>query len=167
MGRALAFAAGVAVALLAARADYNWANGVRETALALTSRHVGPGHDTYFLGNWGLQYYMEQGGAIAVDQERFPKRGDRLLAGFNSTDIRIPRPRAIRLLEQTSAPDVGPVRTMSRYLAGFYAHNVGPLPYAWAPGQSDRYYAWRAHVNLRFPPRPLYGDAMIADAPAR
>ncbi|MGH0030788.1 MAG: glycosyltransferase family 39 protein [Myxococcota bacterium] len=158
IGRPLAFAASLVVALLATNADYRWANGIRETALALAGRHVSADYTTYFLGNWGLQYYMEQAGAVAVDQQRYPVRGDRLLAGFNSTDIRVPRPDAIQLLEQTSAPDVGPVRTMSRYLAGFYAHNVGPLPYAWAPGQSDRYYAWKAHIPLRFPPRPLYGD---------
>lgn len=162
LGAGAALAASIAAALLVTLADYRWANGVRETARALAARHVSPDHDTYFLGNWGFQYYLEEGGAIAVDQERFPHRGDRLLAGFNTTDIRIPKPRAILLLEQTSAPPVGPVRTMSRYLAGFYAHNVGPLPYAWAPGQADRYYAWKAHVNLRFPPRPLYGEHMLA-----
>ena len=163
VGPALAFATGAAVAVLVAHADYRWANGVRDTARMLAERHLGPGHRTLFLGNWGWQYYLEQAGATAVDQENWPRRGDRLLTAHNNSDFRMPPLPWVRLIEQLQVEEPRHLRTMTRYVAGFYAHNVGPLPFAWSPPRPDRYYVWEARNAFRLRPRPLLGLSVLED----
>jgi hypothetical protein len=55
---------------------------------------------------------------------------------------------------------------MTRYVAGFYAHNVGPLPFAWAPRRPDHYYVWEAKNAFRLRPRPILGLPVLEeDAP--
>ena len=144
------------VALLVTNADYRWANSVRDMARELANRHISTGRQTFFLGNRGWQYYLEEAGAVAVDQEHFPERGDRLIAARNNPDFRVLPQRFVRLLEQKEVSVPRRLRTMTRYVAGFYAHNVGPLPYAWSPPRSDRYYVWEARQRFRPRPRPLY-----------
>jgi hypothetical protein len=162
-GRALAFAAGAAAAVAVAHADYRWANGVRDTARMLAARHLDPSRQTLFLGNWGWQYYLDQAGATAVDQEHWPRRGDRLLTSYNNSDYRTPPLPWVRLIEQLQVEEPKRLRTMTRYVAGFYAHNVGPLPFAWAPRQPDRYYVWEAKNAFRLRPRPLLGLSVESD----
>jgi hypothetical protein len=165
VGRGVAFAAGALVAVLVTNADYVWANSVRDTALRLASRHLGDGHETLFLGNWGWQYYLEQAGATALDGEHSPKRGDRLLVAINNTDARLPPLRYARLVEQLAVYEPRRLRTMSRDVAGFYSHIEGPLPYAWGPPQADLYYVGEAKRPFRLLPRPLYDvDPKQADA---
>jgi hypothetical protein len=152
LGRGVALAAGVIVALWVAGADYRWANDVRRSAREIAARHVGPGHRTYFLGNWGLQYYLEQSGATAVDDLRWPQRGDRLIVASNNTDGRSPPEEFARLIEVVDGREPGGMRTVSRGVAGFYASAIGPLPYAWVTGQGDRYFVWQLERPVRFSP---------------
>jgi predicted outer membrane lipoprotein len=150
--RGVALAAGVLVALWVTIADYRWANDVRDSARELAARHVAPGHRTYFLGNWGLQYYLEQAGATPVDQQRWPQRGDRLIVAENNTDRRAPPEALARLLELLEGRQPRGMRTLSRGIAGFYASAIGPLPYAFAPGAPDRYRVWQLEHPVRFTP---------------
>jgi 4-amino-4-deoxy-L-arabinose transferase-like glycosyltransferase len=162
-GLGLAFATGAAIAVAVAHADYRWANGVRDTARMLAARHLGASHRTLFLGNWGWQYYLSQAGATAVDQEHWPRKGDRLLAAYNNSDFRVPPLPWVRLVEQIQVDEPKRLRTMTRYVAGFYAHNVGPLPFGWCPPWPDRYYVWEALNAFRLRPRPLLGISVESD----
>jgi hypothetical protein len=160
---ALALAAGAVVGAAVARADDRWANSVRDTARMLAARHLSPGRQTLFLGNWGWQYYLTQAGVTAVDEDHWPRKGDRLLTAYNNSDFRVPPLPWVRLVEQLQAEEPMRLRTMTRYMAGFYAHNVGPLPFAWAPPQPDRYYVWEAKNAFRLRPRPLLGLSVEED----
>jgi 4-amino-4-deoxy-L-arabinose transferase-like glycosyltransferase len=151
-GRFVALAAGAAVAVWVTSADYRWANTVRDDAVELARRHVGEGHDTYFLGNWGLQYYLGLAGAIAVDDLRWPRRGDRLVVSSNNTDMRQPPEALARRLEVIEGGRLPALRTVARGVAGFYASTIGPLPFAVFSGEPDRYTVFELSGPVRFSP---------------
>jgi hypothetical protein len=56
------------------------------------------------------------------------------------------------LLEVVEGHEPSGMRTVSRGVAGFYASAIGPLPYAWSPGNGDRYYVWQLERPVRFTP---------------
>jgi 4-amino-4-deoxy-L-arabinose transferase-like glycosyltransferase len=149
--RALAPALAIGVALLVADADRRWANDVRRSA-DLLAREAGTVGETFFLGNWGLQYYLERGGALAVSRDRFPQAGDRLIVATNNTDVREPPPGRVRRVAEISGREPGLLRSMSRGVAGFYASPYGPLPWAVAAGSPDRYRVFELARPVRFPP---------------
>jgi len=150
--RAVAVAPGVIVALLVADADRRWANDVRRSAELLALQNVGGAHTTWFLGNWGLQYYLERAGARPVDADRWLQPGDRLIVSTNNTDIREPPRERVRRVETVTGSEPGRLHTMSRGLAGFYASAYGPLPYAVAAGSPDRYRVFELEQPVRFSP---------------
>ena len=152
MASGLALAASALLGLWVTSADYRWANDVRRSAGEIAAVHVGVGHATYFLGNWGLQHYLGQAGATAVDAARWPSWGDRLIVSNNNSDVRSPPAElAIRLEERYGREPRG-MRTLSRGVAGFYASAIGPLPYAWTAGPGDRYTVWELLHPVRFSP---------------
>jgi 4-amino-4-deoxy-L-arabinose transferase-like glycosyltransferase len=150
--RAFAPALAVLVALLVADADRRWANDVRSSADRL-ARELGRGaHETWFLGNWGLQYYLERAGARPVDPDRFPQPGDRLIVSTNNTDVREPPRALVRRTVEVAGSEPGLLRSMSRGVAGFYASPYGPLPWAVAASPPDRYRVFELAQPVRFEP---------------
>ncbi|MGH0029127.1 MAG: glycosyltransferase family 39 protein [Myxococcota bacterium] len=148
--RGVALVVSVLLAVAVAVADHRWAGDVRASAGLLARRHVGAGHDTFFLGNWGLQWYLEKAGALAVDDRRWPGRGDRLIVSSHNTDRRAPPPALARELDTLDGEALG-LRTLAPGVAGFYASPLGPLPWAWAPAR-DRYTVWELLAPVRFGP---------------
>jgi len=165
--RALVSGAGAAAALgfvlagAAALGDVRWANETREAARKITRRYATPGRaeDTWVLGHWGLQYYMEEGGARSVDYRRDEiLRGDIIVEPvFNYGTWELDRGKLV-LLEELVQERAGLVHTMDPSVgAGFYASNIGPMPFALGGTSSDAYRVWRAkddfHVQRARPPR--------------
>lgn len=145
-----AFAAGVAVALLVAWADYRWANDVRETARSLAVRYVGEDRVTFFVGHWGFQYYMEQGGARAMDWDRDGVlEGQLLIRPTNNTEVPLPPSRYMALLEETFQPGWLLATMSPRLGANFYSSTYAALPFAFGPEQVDRYEVWQATQAFR------------------
>ncbi|MCZ6784441.1 MAG: glycosyltransferase family 39 protein [Proteobacteria bacterium] len=146
-------APGVVVALLVAWGDFHWANQIRDTARHLSGRYVDEGHQTYVLGHWGLQFYMEEMGARTIDYRRdriIP--GDVLVEPGFSSYKRSPEPDLVTLLQEHRHPDPIWVHTMSPKVgAGFYASNVAPLPYAFGAAEPDVYWVWEAKKDFAFP----------------
>jgi hypothetical protein len=131
---ALCLACGIAIALLAMRADFALATAVRESARLAYDKY-GRGNPRFrFQGHWGFQYYMEQMGAQALDEKSMDlKRGDIVAAAVNNVNYSPIRPEFSMIQDMMGAPEPFPrfVATMKGEAgAGFYAANRGPLPFA-------------------------------------
>jgi len=151
--QSLALSLGILLALAVAAADARWANDVRETARGIAARHVRPGAPVRFLGHWGFQWYMEEGGAKALDvlNEGIPA-GTILVIPSNSTQLYYPERDEVVSLEVPVRPEPRVLRTMARKTgAGFYANNMGFLPYRILPGAEDVYFVLRAVKDFRIP----------------
>jgi len=150
---ALAFVPTAFVAWAATYADYSWANRVREDARELAEAYVPRAPAVRFLGTWGFQYYMEEGGAHSVDGagEIF-QPGELLIVPNNNNKIDLQgvgEPYAEFLARRV---DTNPfwMWTMSwENRAGFYASNYGPLPYAIGSVRSDVYEIWRVKQGFQ------------------
>jgi hypothetical protein len=121
-----------AVGLFVAAADYGWAGAVRDNARELSRSETGR---VFFVGHWGFQYYMEAGGATALDY-RDPglSTGDRLVMSLNNTSQRVlPASLSGRLGPPRYVDALNPLRTATidnfHFRAGFYSALFGPVPY--------------------------------------
>jgi 4-amino-4-deoxy-L-arabinose transferase-like glycosyltransferase len=135
----IALVPAVAVALAVTWADYRWANQVRASAERVVDVYAGEDRTVYFLGNWGFQWYMEAGGATAMDvSQHRVQPGDLLILASNNTNFRIPPHGTVTLVERTEFLEPDWVRTMSIGMgAGFYASNTGPMPFAFGTAFPD------------------------------
>ena len=154
--RRVALAVSVALALAVTWADTRWANSVRETARRIADAYVVAGRPTYFLGNWGFQYYMEEAGAAAMDVSRHRVRpGDILVLAGNNTNFRIPPKGSVRVVEKIDVDVPAWLRTVSISRgAGFYASNTGTLPFAFGGGLPDMYRVLEARREFGFREQP-------------
>lgn len=154
-----------AVALLVTWADFQWAASARTAAREIARDCRQSGHSLWFVGHWGLQYYLQQEGArplrfltadasgetgtavILEDNSRprvlrlsTPRIGpdDRVLRPLNNTNV----PSSVdgmTLVERRDYPCGSGVALMQSELgAGFYASIRGPLPFGFGnvPAQS-------------------------------
>lgn len=121
-------------------ADAQLADNYRTAARVLHEQLGGRPGQLWFQGHWGFQYYMEAAGAKALDQ-RHPKvrPGELVVTPDNNTNL-------MRLPPLVFAPagdveiELGPVITLrTDACAGFYSEEMGLLPFALAPGQSQRF----------------------------
>ena len=128
-----------AATLYLAAADYRLAhNGRRAAQEALDAAG---GTNVWFTGHWGFQYYMEQGGAAAVDFETWAWEGGDLLVmpKFNGQSLSFPEV-LIQRYEIRAYPVLQGVTTLNREVgAGFYADSIGPLPYIIGPAVAEQY----------------------------
>ena len=148
----MALAASVIVALAAGYGDYRWAGSVKEMARELASTHAPADGTLWFQGHWGFQHYMEEAGARAFDLERdWLAPGDRMVIPFNNVDVYPPPtdPSSGDTLE-IDGPPPGWIHLLKPGVgASFYASNLGPLPFVFAPAQPDRYLVYRARRRVR------------------
>jgi len=134
--RSLVFAAGAALALLVARADFLFAKSVRSSALTTYSKF---GHEPHFRfqGHWGFQYYLRAAGAEALDvRHTLLQRGDIIATPENNTNFSPLGADLVVLREVILSSGPRWLATMKGEVgAGFYAASRGPLPFAfgWVP----------------------------------
>jgi hypothetical protein len=126
---------GAVFALLVTWSDFSDARVDRQSAEQVASKY---GHTTatlWFQGHWGFQYYLEQGGGIAVDfKHPGLKTGDIVVLPANNTNILPLDPRAATLLQILTMPGPAWLTTWNPNIgAGFYAAARGPLPFAFGP----------------------------------
>src|SRR5262249_42968152 len=115
--------------------------GVTDIIASVSGR---PGR-VWFEGHWGFQYYMEQAGATAVDENKMAeiKKGDFVVIPIENADVRDLRADQF---QQISSPNVEACEwcaTQDRRVgAGFYASGEGPLPFVFArvPPQDFKVY---------------------------
>ena len=168
LGRRLGWAApAFLLALLVAHADYVWAGENRAAARELVqrARRIQP-DPLVFQGHWGFQHYMEEGGAVPLDYDEVLPAGTLLVVPTNNAQTVEPEAwieaaRGARSRE--SSPLVFErrnerprwIHTVAHGIgAGFYASNIGPLPWVIArPWPPDLYRVWRAPSDHRFSSR--------------
>jgi hypothetical protein len=126
-------AAGAALALLVAAADFQLAQAVRRSAEQTHARYGGREKTLWFEGHWGFQYYMERLGAMAVDVKHPVTRQDDFLAiPSNNTNVKLPNKQETSSWEVLSIPGPRWVTTTGM-AAGFYTSVSGLLPFAFGP----------------------------------
>jgi 4-amino-4-deoxy-L-arabinose transferase-like glycosyltransferase len=127
-----AFLAGI-VSLSLAKADYDLAKIYKTAAKTLLAEYHKPGNGLWFRGHWGFQYYMEQGGAKAVELKSPPSRpGDIIVVpAQDKEDYRMAGASRDHLLEIKAYDIKNLLVTVNEAAgAGFYATSLGPLPFA-------------------------------------
>jgi hypothetical protein len=100
---------------------------------------------TYFQGHWGFQYYMEKAGAKCLELRGSVLRpGDRLVIPDQHANVyKLPASQEIAVFKQRFSFPVGYFHTMSLDVgAGFYASNIGPLPFVFGRTRPRTYDVW-------------------------
>lgn len=132
--------AGATLALWVAVADYFFALAPQTAAQMVCSAYGKQGHRLWFQGHWGFQYYMEKGGAVALDLQQLNlktaelKAGDYIAMPSDNSNVS-PLDEPVIQQETVSVPVPGGITTMNPPSgSGFYASRWGPLPFAVGPG---------------------------------
>jgi len=137
-------ATGGSLALLIGAADAgrpNYAREVVQEAVAEARSAMDETNQVYFVGHWGMQYYLEELGAKPIDLENTKlRRGDFVLLPENNTNL-VRFPGAIigesREWSRAAFPFVTTMHKEA--MAGFHADVWGSLPYAFGPAPLERY----------------------------
>jgi len=136
------------IALLAGAADYRQAGNGRQAARdTVSAPHEGR---LWFVGHWGFQYYMEQGGALPLelDRPRF-RAGETVVIPSNNTNIIRLDPAMIAASSIVSYPAFPLLSVMCREMgAGLHTDVWGALPFAFGRSLDESY----ARVVLAPPP---------------
>ena len=135
---------GACISLFVAMADCDLASTGRRAAKDVMTKYQSPGHVLWFEGHWGFQYYMEQQGAKALEDDfAQPKVGDRLVVPSEGVNLFDLSTNVIRLIDTLDYQLKTPLSTMSwRAGAGFYAALMGPFPFSVGPTDPERYYVF-------------------------
>lgn len=129
--------------ILAAYADYEYADSYRDFAKKFPQQYKNEGNSIFFTGGSGFQYYMaEKGYRLLYQNDNSPKKGDYVIKA------RLPSPRAISsgLMQRldfvkTISYDAGiPVRTQNPAAhAGFYTYGGGFLPVSFSNSKLENF----------------------------
>ncbi len=139
------------VSFWVAKADADWADSAKQTAVALGQRARHETGTVWFQGHWGFQYYMEQLGMLPVD---FPtsilNAGDLLVIPEGDFTTLAPPPKSVSSEEVLLVKSRQPVITMrSAMEAGFYASSYGALPFAFGTVPPEEYHLFRIGATVR------------------
>jgi hypothetical protein len=137
----------LAIALMAAWADFKLANSARTAAFHVQKEAGATSHAVWFEGHWGFQYYMEQQGAKAVDFWHLPfaVKNDAIILPLGNSCVFDPPKEGIEPWFEYDAATCGWLTTMNQACgAGFFSDDWGPLPYVFGRVPADRYVVLRA-----------------------
>jgi hypothetical protein len=154
----------LAVSMLVALSDYEFANSARTFARTTVRDHLAAGTTVYFSGHWGFQHFMERDGARAFNyREQTLHPGDLIAFPVNNTAndaLNVPQ-SVIANVDDESFPNRYPVHPMSvRSHARFYASLTEPLPFNFpAERYVDRFVIDRYAPELS--PNPELKDATV------
>lgn len=149
---ALALLLSGAVSVWLAKADADWANSAHEAAAFIHQQSRIETSKVWFEGHWGFQYYMQLWGAQPVDFfQPGVESGDLLIVPDNADAFQMPRRETIASASLLQINLQQPLSTMRWPRgAGFYSSFYGPLPFAFGPVETERYYLFR--LNAPFAP---------------
>ena len=132
--------------------DYRLAGAGREVSARVLSLPRSEGKMIWFQGHWGFQHYMEAGGAKALDVNVYP--GDLIVIPNNNTNTYPINPNIVAPVGYIELPASRWVTT-NYSGAGFYAHIIGPLPFAFESVPLERYDVFECHNTKAIPSRVL------------
>lgn len=151
-----------AIALLLVRADSQWANSCRTAAHELAQQPQQSGQQVWFVGHWGMQYYLQRIGArplrLLVREPPGPP-GSAVVVGVRPLRVGTPQigpeDLVLRPINNTNVPDSFSGMTLvdrrhystSQLVtlmvetsgAGFYASGWGPLPFSFGSAPPEEY----------------------------
>lgn len=147
----------LAIAFGLVTADYKAANLVRTVAGQLAARYQSPGHQLWFNGHEGFQYYLEQFGAQTIDSgQSVLEPGDIVLVSWSAGTC-VPLPAGSVGLLFTMSRDSSSWWNLSgdgKYgLAGFYDADWGPVPFT-IGGTERNYLVAKIYTQIRYPLEP-------------
>jgi hypothetical protein len=118
------------IALMAAWADFKFANSARDAATHI-QQEVGAASHVWFEGHWGFQYYMERAGARPIDfrHPRYSPNDVIVLPLGNSFVFNPPPANLASWFEYDCAPSKYFTTMSASSGAGFYSDDWGPLPF--------------------------------------
>jgi 4-amino-4-deoxy-L-arabinose transferase-like glycosyltransferase len=148
---ALALVLSGVVSFWLAKADADWANSAEQAAVFIHQQTENEPGTVWFQGHWGFQYYMQLLGAHPVDFLRTGmQRGDVLVVPENNADAyRVPTAQFVASTNLLQIKLPQPLSTMRwRSGAAFYSSFYGPLPFAFGPSETERYYVFRLSMPL-------------------
>jgi len=136
--------------LAVAASDYRWANSARRVAREFCREAQGGDAVRRFAGHWGFQYYMERGGAHAIDYKRDTFRiGERIVVPEMNTGVFPFPPESLRVLRRVVIYpwlNVGTSASLqlmnARQGVGFYTAGWGLLPFAITPRTAQGYHVF-------------------------
>ena len=139
-GVAVPLAGALLLSMLVAWSDSSLAGTTRDAAREIVKGYGGRGMPLTFQGHWGFQYYMEQGGALALDGKR-PNRTPYLMVMPENNINLGPELLARGVPLQTLGFPALPFLTdMNANLgAGFYSSAFGALPFEFGALPDEAY----------------------------
>ncbi len=130
-------------------ADHRWAKSVKEAAEKINAKYKTISGTKWFQGHWGFQYYMETGGAKAVNFGNvriMPE--DIVVFPSNNTNV---YPFKEGVLQPVETINISPLKWLSTMNssvgAGYYADVWGPLPYAFGHIPDEKYFIFELNKN--------------------
>lgn len=132
----------VVISLLVTSADYRYANAVRSAAGNVLNVWAREGNKLFFQGHWGFQYYLEEGGAIALSHAEPQARvGDLIASPSFGSNVSELNPAYLAAAGWFSILPVKWFSTFNNGIgAGFHCSLYGPLPYAFGDVKPDFFY---------------------------
>lgn len=128
----------LAFGLSSALSDYRFAETYRSMAAEVKKFKEGreKEFDVWYVGDWGMRYYMEQAGAKRLSaKSNEPKRGDLVIIP-EMPRFSVPGPQVQQRWATKGFRDFRsdfPLRLFNRNSqAGFYSHYAGLLPFTWS-----------------------------------
>jgi 4-amino-4-deoxy-L-arabinose transferase-like glycosyltransferase len=121
------------VSMFLVKADYDLANVNKAAAKSLLAQRQKTVNTLWFQGHWGFQYYMEQGGAKAMEvgPSLFAAGDIVVVPAQEKEDYFMASSRQLHLLEVKKYAVNAFAATMDPSAgAGFYSTDWGPLPFA-------------------------------------
>ena len=121
--------------------DYRYANTARWVAKDIMAEYQTSTNTVIFEGHWGFQYYMESLGGKAANYRAIPdiKPDDILVIPRWNTNIVQPSAGSVEMLDTMRIPSF-PLSVMDFGAgAGFYADQMGSLPFSFGPGTGETY----------------------------
>ncbi|HEY3914389.1 MAG TPA: glycosyltransferase family 39 protein [Verrucomicrobiae bacterium] len=135
----------LAVGLLAAQADFQFAGSARTAAYQIDQHLTQVSKDVTFEGHWGFQYYMEQLGAKPLERDPMNLVSNQMIimpAG-NSLLFKLP----VDKVESYSTYRCETSKWMAimnvNLGAGYYSDGWGPAPFIFGAPPFDSYYVFR------------------------
>ena len=117
--------------------DYSYASAQRGLAQTIAERYLAQGRRVWFTGHWGLQYYLEERGALGLDQAQggwdAVKSGDIVVVPSVNALILKPAPAPPSRAYQIQVDHFIPLRLISAWTGqgAFYTNASGCfLPYS-------------------------------------
>lgn len=138
---AAALAGAAMLSLAVCWGDYGLASAGRKAADQIMNILKPKNTAVWFQGHWGFQYYMEEGGAKALDRgSSILASGDSIVMPANNSNVLKIKPVYVANLQTITLPANKWVTTMNCDRgAGFYSYLFGPVPFVFGRIPLERY----------------------------